>query len=176
MEPPARSDFFPVKRTGSAQSSHSLFLPNEFKRMLPSIKIHNGQRAVRIDLEKLQSFARRALVLAAKARSRASKAFSKLPDIDVNLISDRRMTQLHRRFLKIEGPTDVITFQHGEIFISVETAGRHARAFGTSLEKEIQLYLVHGLLHLRGFDDKTPSTARVMRETQNRVVRAARKM
>ena len=44
------------------------------------------------------------------------------------LISDRRMSELHRRFMGIAGPTDVITFQHGEIFISTETARRQARS------------------------------------------------
>ena len=45
-------------------------------------------------------------------------------EIFVWLISDRRMAHLHRKFLGLSGPTDVLTFQHGEIFISVETARR----------------------------------------------------
>ena len=98
-----------------------------------------------------------------------------LPEINVILISDRRMSQLHRRFLKIEGPTDVITFQHGEIFISVETARRQGRTFDSSTRNEIELYLVHGLLHLCGFDDKTSSGARLMRATQKGIARAASK-
>ena len=83
---------------------------------------------------------------------------------------------MHRRFLHIEGPTDVITFQHGEIFIGVETARRQARVFRTSLQHELHLYLVHGLLHLRGFDDKDSSSARVMRLIQEKIARAAAKM
>src|SRR5207244_9483596 len=49
-------------------------------------------------------------------------------EVSVWLISDRRMALLHRKFLGQSGPTDVLTFQHGEIFISVDTAQRHARA------------------------------------------------
>jgi probable rRNA maturation factor len=141
-----------------------------------TIQIHNRQRAVKIDLGKLQSFAMRALAMCTKAQPGKNFTARKLPAIHVILISDRRTSELHRRFLQLGGPTDVITFQHGEIFISGETARRHARTLHTSLIKELQLYLVHGLLHLRGFDDKTPSSARVMRRMQEQIARRAAKM
>ena len=50
----------------------------------------------------------------------------RLREIFVLLISDRRMARLHRQFLNKAGPTDVLTFEHGEIFISVERARDHA--------------------------------------------------
>lgn len=80
------------------------------------------------------------------------------------------MSRLHREFLGKTGPTDVLTFQHGEIFISIETAKRHARAFGNSLLRELQLYIVHGLLHLNGFDDRTQPGARRMEELQAKIL------
>src|SRR5213075_3581956 len=95
---------------------------------------------------------------------------SKLRNIFVWLISDRRMSRLHRQFLGQSGPTDVLSFQHGEIFISVETARHHARAFGNSLLRELKLYIVHGLLHLHGFDDRTPSEAHKMKAAQERIL------
>jgi probable rRNA maturation factor len=64
----------------------------------------------------------------------------------------------------------VITFQHGEIFVSTETARRQTRRFGTSLEHELRLYLVHGLLHLHGFDDKDPRSAAEMKRTQEKLL------
>jgi probable rRNA maturation factor len=82
------------------------------------------------------------------------------------------MALLHRKFLGEAGPTDVLTFQHGEIFISVETARRHAGAFGNSLARELKLYIVHGLLHLHGFDDQTPAEARRMKTAQEKILRA----
>ena len=91
----------------------------------------------------------------------------------MNLVSDRRMAELHRRFLHLPGPTDVITFQHGEIFISAETARANARRFGNSLEDELRLYIAHGLLHLHGFDDKDPSDAAEMERTQKALVARA---
>jgi len=69
------------------------------------------------------------------------------------------------------GPTDVLTFQHGEIFVSVETAKRHARRFGNSLAHELRLYVVHGLLHLHGFDDRTQTEAHKMERTQEEILR-----
>jgi probable rRNA maturation factor len=80
------------------------------------------------------------------------------------------MSRLHRQFLGEIGPTDVLTFQHGEIFISVERAKRHAQAFGNTLVRELQLYIIHGLLHLHGFDDRTPAEARKMQRTQERIL------
>ena len=95
---------------------------------------------------------------------------SRLEEIDVVLVSDRRMAGLHQRFLNEPGPTDVITFQHGEIVISAETAKRQARAFRTSMALELRLYLVHGLLHLCGFDDKTAAGAHEMKRLQEKLV------
>jgi probable rRNA maturation factor len=73
---------------------------------------------------------------------------------------------MHRK-----GPTDVLTFQHGEIFISVETAKRHAHAFGSSPASELRLYIVHGLLHLHGFDDQTRTGAQKMHKMQEKILR-----
>ena len=83
------------------------------------------------------------------------------------------MASLHRQFLNQSGPTDVLTFQHGEIFISIETARRQARAFGNSLTRELRLYIVHGLLHLHGFDDRKRTDARKMERIQKRILAAA---
>jgi probable rRNA maturation factor len=81
------------------------------------------------------------------------------------------MAHLHRKFMHRTGPTDVLTFQHGEIFIGVETAKRHARAFGNSLASELRLYIVHGLLHLHGCDDQTRTSARKMHKMQEKILR-----
>ena len=80
------------------------------------------------------------------------------------------MSRLHRQFLGQTGPTDVLTFQHGEIFISVETAERHARMFENPFARELQLYIVHGLLHLHGFDDQTKDGARKMKKVQEKIL------
>ena len=136
------------------------------------ISVHNRQRKIALDREELERFAERALFLCLRERSRGV-GLTSLEEIQVLFISDRRMSELHRRFLGIAGPTDVITFQHGEIFISVETARRQARAWGSSLAHELRLYLVHGLLHLHGLDDQEPAARRRMHAIQEKIVTLA---
>ena len=137
----------------------------------PIITVRNLQRTVDVDLAALQNFARRAFDRCLALPKRKS-TLSSLARVDVLLISDRRIAGLHRRFHKIAGPTDVITFQHGEIFISAQTAQRHAAEFGTSTRREIELYLLHGLLHLHGFNDKTAADRRRMNAIQDKMMRA----
>jgi probable rRNA maturation factor len=134
------------------------------------ITVRNRQRIFSVGLAALQDFAERALQKCLKTRKRKSSVLEKLGEISVVLISDRRMTQLHRRFLHEPGPTDVITFQHGEIFVSTDTARRQARRFGTSLEHELRLYIVHGLLHLHGFDDRDARSAAEMKRVQEKLL------
>ncbi|MEO8044163.1 MAG: rRNA maturation RNase YbeY [Spartobacteria bacterium] len=134
---------------------------------LPQISIFNRQRKLPIDRAIFEEFARQALPLCAGKRG---TGLTTLPQIDVVFISDRKMIELHRRFMQIDGPTDVITFQHGEIFISVETALRQAKTERTSLAYELRLYLVHGLLHLQGFDDQTKADQQRMAALQERII------
>ena len=137
----------------------------------PRISVHNLQRKVPVNAVELENFAGKALCRCLQLRKRKPTNLAQLHEIFVWLIADRRMTSLHRKFMHQTGPTDVLTFQHGEIFISVETAKRHARAFGNSPARELHLYIVHGLLHLRGFDDQTPTGARKMHKMQEKILR-----
>ena len=134
---------------------------------LPQISLLNRQRKIALDLAALEAFAQRALPLCA---AEEGNGLTKLTEVSVVFISDRRMSELHRRFMQIAGPTDVITFQHGEIFISVETAQRQARAHATSFAYELRLYLVHGLLHLHGFDDLEEEAGQRMRRCQDAIL------
>jgi probable rRNA maturation factor len=135
----------------------------------PTITVCNRQRTVPVKLPALQDFARRVLLKCLKLPGRKS-VLSNLAEVNIVLVSDQRMAQLHRRFFQQPGPTDVITFQHGEIFLSTETARRQARRFGTAFEYELRLYMVHGLLHLHGFDDKEARGAAEMKGVQEKLV------
>src|SRR5438270_12634788 len=121
-------------------------------KRLPGIQVRNAQRSIKIRLPELQSFAEIASALAWK-HQRLGSCSSSIAMIVVAIISDRQMVRLHQRFSGIAGPTDVLSFHHGEIVISAETARRQARAFGSTTENELRLYILHGLLHLCGFDD-----------------------
>lgn len=136
----------------------------------PPIEIRDGQRRIRFSPSRLQAFASFAIKLAWNRRKLGSEILS-ADEILVLIIGDRRMASLHRRYLGVRGPTDVLTFQHGEIVMSVETARRQARLLKTSTEYELKLYLVHGLLHLCGFDDCTPTKRRRMRLAEKCVMR-----
>ena len=140
---------------------------------IPQITVRNLQRKISVNVAELQTFAGNAVQNSLQLRQRQRTDLRKLSEIFIWLISDRRMAHLHRKFLGQSGPTDVLTFQHGEIFISVDTARRHARAFGNSLSRELKLYIVHGLLHLHGFGDQTPAGARKMKAVQEKILRCA---
>ncbi len=137
------------------------------------ITIINRQRAVRVDLSSLREFAEQALIECLKLQQRKLGSLAELPEVSVVLVSDKRIADIHGRFMNDPTPTDVITFDHGEIVISTQTAKRQARQFGTSLAHEVRLYLVHGLLHLCGYDDKTREGAAEMKRVQERVVSRA---
>ena len=137
------------------------------------IVVLNRQRAVRADLEPLRQFAARALIECLKLQQRKLGSLADLPEVSVVLVSDKRIAGIHGRFMDDPTATDVITFDHGEIVISTQTAKRQARQFGTSLAHELRLYLVHGLLHLCGYDDKTRKAAAEMKRVQESVVRRA---
>ncbi len=139
----------------------------------PHISVRNLQRKIPVNIAKLETFAAHAMAWCLQLHKGKDTELRKLRRIFVWLISDLRMASLHRKFMDQTGPTDVLTFQHGEIFISVETAKRHARIFGTSLASELRLYIAHGLLHLHGFDDRTQFAARKMERAQKEILRRA---
>jgi len=73
--------------------------------------------------------------------------------------------------MAIPGPTDVITFPYGEIVISADTASARAPDYRHTVEEELALYTVHGLLHLNGFEDASAPGAARMRKAQSRIVK-----
>jgi len=139
------------------------------------ITVYNRQRAIRVRIQALQPFAERALIECLKIRRSKGTDLERLGEVSVILVSDRTIAGLHRKFLQLAGPTDVITFQHGEIFVSVETARRNARRFRNSFEQEVRLNIAHGLLHLHGFTDKSPGDVAKMELVQKRVLEAVTK-
>src|ERR1041384_6007548 len=105
----------------------------------PNISVSNRQRMVRVDAAKLRDFAQRALVACLERPRRTSSRLASLEEVEAAPVSDKRIAEIHQRFMNDPTPTDVITFQHGEILISVETAKRQARQFGTTLDHELRL-------------------------------------
>ena len=103
-------------------------------------------------------------------------------ELGINLVAAREMTLINETFLRHEGSTDVITFDysnaecgvrsaelnlHGEIFVCVDEAVLQAIKFKTTWQSEIVRYLVHGVLHLLGHDDRDTAARRKMKREEN---------
>jgi probable rRNA maturation factor len=136
----------------------------------PRVEVHNLQRKIEINVMDLRKFGNKAAALCLQLFSKTRTQLDTLSDVSILIVSDRRMASLHRRFMSRSGATDVITFQHGEIFISADTAVRNARRFGNSLGGELRLYIVHGLLHLHGFEDRNATSATKMRAAEQKLL------
>src|SRR5688572_15569037 len=103
------------------------------------IALLNRQRRVRLDTRWLRRGAKRALPQGAALSDAGRFALRALPEVGVAIVSDSAMARLHLDFMGIEGPTDVLTFEHGEIVVSAETAAIYARQFAHPIEQELLL-------------------------------------
>jgi probable rRNA maturation factor len=119
--------------------------------------IVNRQRRVPVAIYPLQQF---------YERVRSELGFAP-ESVTIQLISDENMAQLNETFRKKQGPTDVLSFPAdgarpkpgaeyvGDIAISPETARRNARRYSRSLPVEMRILILHGMIHLAGFDHET---------------------
>ncbi len=89
--------------------------------------------------------------------------------INIILCPDDYLLAINRQFLGHDYYTDVITFDYtegtaiaGDIYISVDTVSRNAAEYGTTSRRELLRVMVHGVLHLCGYGDKTPGEERIM--------------
>ena len=135
------------------------------------ISVMNKQRKVRFDLAWLRRVANVALAECISHSGDGRFALRQLPMIDVAVVSDAVIARVHQEFMGVPGATDVITFDHGEIVVSAETALVCAKQHRHSVEQELALYVIHGLLHLNGFDDTTRTAKVKMFRVQDRVWR-----
>lgn len=97
-----------------------------------------------------------------------------LGDISYILCSDNYLLDINRQYLNHDYFTDVITFDYseenvisGDIFISVDTVADNAKEYNVTFEKELERVMVHGVLHLVGYNDKSDSEVKQMRTKEN---------
>lgn len=135
--------------------------------------IGNNQESTEIPeswLTALESVAHEAARLALENAAEEDSPLANLATLEVAIVDDATSDQVHRDFMDIEGPTDVITFHHGEIVIGAEVAERQAAEYDEPLAREILRYMVHGLLHLAGHEDAEPAERAAMEAAQETIV------
>jgi len=115
------------------------------------VEVVNRQRRLKLDTEAWSTFADRALDAIGKSEASATIAF----------VSDKRIRALNRQFRGVDKATDVLSFPAedepnlGDVAVSVDTAEVQAKANGLTLTSEISQLILHGLLHLCGYDHET---------------------
>ena len=98
--------------------------------------------------------------------------------LSVVFVDDAALADLHGRYLGDDSPTDVMSFDlgeqtpgpGGELYVSVERAQARAGERGVSVGRELALYVVHGTLHLCGYDDHEPDDRASMRAAEHTVM------
>ena len=139
-----------------------------------SVDIRDEQKIFSVNHRAVQTFLKEAIRSLLPGRSCR---------LSVALVEDEAIRRLNVRYLGKPHPTDVLAFSMregpvfsgdasllGDLMISTETALRNTKRFRSSLDREFALYLVHGVLHLLGYEDKTPSQKRRIRKEEKRVL------
>jgi probable rRNA maturation factor len=131
----------------------------------------NRQRAVKVDLPKIRRIVEVALPLC--VRKPRKKGMTLPAEVEITLLGEAAIAKVHGEFLEDPTPTDVITFEHGEILIGVPIAAANAKKFRHPADHEVALCAIHGLLHLLGYDDLTEKERVIMHARQEEILKAA---
>lgn len=155
-------------------------------RIPTAIEIRNTQRRTRISPRRIRSILRAALLLSLpKARKRGFAPDEPAGlEVSVLLVGDGRMRKLNREYRGKDKTTDVLSFPQGgpcgaalcslgDIVISVPQTIRQAGEYGATFYEELARLLIHGLLHLLGYDHEGNAyQARIMRKLETEILEA----
>jgi len=128
------------------------------------------------------------IVAARKAVSSVLKHIRKSDkEINILLVSNQKIRFFNRKYLRKDRATDVIAFGNkntvtrgkdnflGDIVVSTDKAGQNAKTYGMSLKEEIYLCIIHGILHLCGYDDISSKDRKIMKEKEDELLQKTRK-
>jgi len=110
--------------------------------------------------------------------------FNKKPgDISYIFCSEEEILRMNKQYLNHDYYTDIITFDYsdediisGDLFISLETVRTNSEKYNTNYEEELRRVMIHGILHLCGYEDKSPDEKKIMREKENEALALIEKM
>ena len=104
----------------------------------------------------------------------AESEIRKIGDISIIFCSDNYILDVNQKYLQHDYFTDIITFDYcegdrisGDLFISVDSVRENAIEYGTDFKEELNRVIVHGILHLIGYDDHNDDDIRQMRSKEN---------
>jgi len=136
----------------------------------PNLSFSHRARATSYRSARLEKLVTAALPHCLTIAKKHHAELAALPAVEITILGARAMAKVHRDFLGIPGPTDVITFPYGEILVCAPVAADRAREFGNDTTTELALYAIHGLLHLSGHDDITPAKEKRMSAAQEKIL------
>lgn len=139
-----------------------------------TINITNSQKIAKVDIRKIKQAASNALI----------KVGEQQAELSIDIVDDNRIRYLNQRYRHLDRATDVLAFSMiegqalkgaegmlGDIVISAETARRQARRYKKTIDEEVNLYIVHGILHLAGYNDNTARARRKMERMETEILR-----
>lgn len=97
--------------------------------------------------------------------------FEEKTEVSLVIIGEARMRKLNKKYRGKNRVTDVLVFDYGEIFICLPQAKKQAKRLGYSLKQELATLLIHGILHLAGYSDKTKKDYNKMAKKQKEIWR-----
>lgn len=104
----------------------------------------------------------------------AESEIRRIGEISVIFCSDPYILSVNQKYLQHDYYTDIITFDYcegdrlsGDLFISIDTVRENSAEYGTEFEDELNRVIVHGILHLIGYDDHTPEDVAEMRKKED---------
>jgi probable rRNA maturation factor len=136
----------------------------------PILSFSHRARATSYPAARLERLVTAALPRCLAIAKKHNAELATIPAVEITILGERAMAKVHRDFLGIPGPTDVITFSYGEILVCAPVAAERAREFGHDTTTELALYAIHGLLHLSGYDDITAAKEKRMAAAQEKIL------
>ena len=132
------------------------------------VKVVNLHRAYKVNRRLVERIAARIL------------GYCKAPrdaELEIVFLTDDKIRPLNRRYKREDRPTDVLSFGLnacpllGDIFISIDSARKNSKIFKSDFKEEVTRYVIHGILHLMGYDDRTAKARARMERKQEEMLR-----